>query len=279
MIDANAVIARVRELPSLPQLVMELQQSMQSDDIDAHALAARIMLDTALAAKTLRLANSSFYGVSNKVTTMQQAVAVLGFHSIRTLLIACSITASFTASDAGALNFAAFWRHAIATAVCARVLASHLGLPAENAFTAGLLHDIGILVLATEFPAQYQQVLAYRKAHDSLLITAELAVLGIDHARVGSALAAHWRFPAAIEDAVGGHHRDGFAGEPLTLTGLVCLASIVAHALDLSGGDAEQVPPLPLLLWQAVPLSDSGWQQVFADIDAMFNDLCQMLLP
>ncbi|WP_426113405.1 HDOD domain-containing protein [Massilia sp. PWRC2] len=279
MIDPSAVSARVGELPCLPQLVMELQQSMQSDDIDAHALAARITLDSALAAKILQLANSSFYGVSNRITTVQQAVSVLGFHSIRTLLTTCSITSSFTADEAGARHFTEFWRHAIATAVCARVLAPHLALPAENAFTAGLLHDIGILVLVTEFPVEYQQVLAYRKAHDSLLITAELAVLGIDHARVGCALAAHWRFPAAIEDAVGGHHQDGFAGQPLTLTGLICLASIVAHALDLSGSDAEQVPPLPLLLWQAVPLSDSGWQQVFADIDALFDELCQMLLP
>lgn len=277
--DASALIERVRDLPSLPQLVMELQLTMQQEDIDAHALAARITLDAALTAKTLRLANSSFYGMPNRVTTMQQAVAVLGFHSIRTLLTACSITSSFAPGQVGTFDLARFWRHAIATAVCASVLARHVGINAESAFTAGLLHDIGVLVMVTQFPAGYEQVAAYRQAHDCLAMVAEMAVLGLDHALVGRALAAHWRFPAAIQEAVAGHHQQMEGGAALTLAGLICLANSVAHALDLSGGQDEQVPPLALPLWQAMPLTDSGWDEVFDDVEVMFNDLCQMLLP
>lgn len=277
--DASAVIARVRDLPSLPQLVMELQQSMQREDVDIHALASRITLDAALTAKTLRLANSSFYGVPNKVTTMQQALSVLGLRSIRTLLTACSITGSFSPAQVGAFDLAAFWRHAIATAVCARVLAPHAGINGENAFTAGLLHDIGALVLASQFPAEYRQVTAYRHAHDCQAMVAETAVLGIDHAQVGCALAAHWRFPAAIQEAVAGHHQQMAEGAPFTLTELICLANVLARALDVAGLADEQVPPLALPLWQAIALDEQGWEQVFDEVEVMFADLCQMLTP
>ncbi|USX19059.1 HDOD domain-containing protein [Oxalobacteraceae bacterium OTU3REALA1] len=287
MIAADDIIKCVRDLPSLPAVVAELLATMEQEDIDTHVLATKIALDQALTAKTLRLANSSFYGLQSKVTTIQQAISVLGFHSIRTLVTACSVTASFSPNKDVEFDFQAFWRHAIGSAVCARVLAPRCGINPDTAFTAGLLHDLGTLVLCTRFPADYRRVAAYRREHDCVTSAAQLAVFGIDHAAVGSALTAHWKFPQQIQAAVAGHHladeaaapAAGRAGAVPTLTTVIYMANILAHALDMSGQEDDQVPPVSLEVWQALDLDDAAWDSAFAEAEQLFHDMCQTLTP
>jgi len=287
VIAADDIIKCVRDLPSLPAVVAELLATMEQEDIDTHVLAAKIALDQALTAKTLRLANSSFYGLQSKVTTIQQAISVLGFHSIRTLVTACSVTASFTPGKDVEFDFQAFWRHAIGSAVCARVLAPRLGINPDTAFTAGLLHDLGTLVLCTRFPADYRRVTAYRREHDCVTSAAQMAVFGIDHAAVGAALTSHWKFPQQIQAAVAGHHladeaavqATGRGRAAPTLTTVIYMANILAHALDMSGQEDDQVPPVSLEVWQALGLDDGAWDSAFAEAEQLFHDMCQTLTP
>jgi putative nucleotidyltransferase with HDIG domain len=279
MICSNDVIKSVLALPSLPAVVSDLLAIMEQDDFDMHVLASKITLDQALTAKTLRLANSSFYGLQSKVTTIAQAGSVLGFHSIRTLVTACSVIASFSAHGSGAFDFKAFWRHSIASAVCARVIAPHLQVNPDSAFIAGLLHDLGTLVLATRFSHDYQRVLAWQHEHDCFISVAEQAVFGTDHAAIGAALAAHWKFPEDIQEAVAGHH---FAGQavgvaPADLTTAVVVANALAHALDLADVKNEQVPPLSMPVWRALALDYSAWERVFRNSEQLFRATCQAL--
>ena len=280
MIAADDIVKCVRDLPSLPAVVAELLATMEQEDIDTHVLAAKIALDQVLTAKTLRLANSSFYGLQSKVTTIQQAISVLGFHSIRTLVTACSVTASFAPVKDVEFDFQAFWRHAIGSAACARVLAPRCGVNPDTAFTAGLLHDLGTLVLCTRFPADYRRVAAYRREHDCGSSAAQLAVFGIDHAAVGAALTTHWKFPRQIQAAVAGHHlADEAAARPLSLATVVYMANILAHALDMSGQEDDQVPPLSPAVWRALDLDDGAWASAFAQAEQLFHDMCQTLTP
>ncbi|RSZ57412.1 HDOD domain-containing protein [Massilia atriviolacea] len=271
------VVKRIRDLPSLSAVVVELLSSMEQEDIDVHVLGGKIALDQSLTAKTLRLANSSFYGMSSKVTTIQQAISVLGFHSIRTLVTACAVTASFPSNAAGGIDLQAFWRHSVATAVCAKLLALHLKLNPDTAFTAGLLHDIGTLVLATRFPDAYAAMLAFRKEHDCYTIEAERAVIGVDHAAAGAALAAYWKFPADMQEAVAGHHQLDAAGKP-TLPLLIHAANVIAHALDLSGEPDDLVPPMPQALWMTLALSEDDCASLFRDTESTFVDMCKILV-
>ncbi len=270
------LVRHIQELPALPAVVLELMSSMDQEDTDVHVLAQKIELDQALAAKTLRIANSSFYGMQSKVTSIAQAVSVLGFHSIRTLVTACALTGSFAPLGDG-FDFSAFWRHSLATAVAARMLAPQLQVNPETAFTAGLLHDLGTLVLATRFPAEHAQIRSYRLAHDCLMIDAELAVIGIDHARVGSALAAYWKFPAAIQQAVADHHAierlDG-GGLPL----VVHVANAIAHGLDLSGQDDALVPLLSSTGWERFALGDAAWFALFGQVERTFDEMSRIML-
>ena len=270
------IVRQIQELPSLPVVVLELLSSMDQDDTDVHVLAQKIELDQALAAKTLRIANSSFYGMQSKVTSIPQAVSVLGFHSIRTVVTACALTSSF-APAAGGFDFQAFWRHSLATAIAARLLAPHLGVNPETAFTAGLLHDLGTLVLVTRFPAEHALVRSYRQAHDCQMAEAELAVIGIDHAQVGSALAAYWKFPEAIQQAVADHHaidRLEAGGLPL----VVHMANAVALGLDLAGVDDALVPALSPTGWRSIALDEPAWLALLEQTEHTFDEMSRIML-
>ena len=276
-IAIDEVVKHIRDLPSLPAVVIELLATMEQEDIDIHLLGARIALDQSLTAKTLRLANSSFYGLQSKVLSIPQAIAVLGFRSVRALVLACAMTTGFPETGRGGFNFKAFWRHSLATGVCAQLLARRLKIHPDGAFTAGLLHDIGVLVLATRFSAQYAQMLDYRKQHDCGALEAERAVFGLDHALVGSMLAGYWKFPLAMQSAVASHHADGDAATaPLDL--VVQAANTLAHALDLSEVEDDLVPPLSAHAWQVLALSEADSMVLFSEAETRFHAMCQVLL-
>jgi putative nucleotidyltransferase with HDIG domain len=270
-ISLDEVVRRIHDLPSLPAVVAELLTSMEQDDIDLHYLAGRIALDQALTAKTLRLANSSFYGMPSKVTSIQQAMSVLGLHSVRTLVTACGVIGAVPASASAALDFDAFWRHAIATAVWARALARHLRQSPDTAFTAGLLHNLGTLVLATRFPDEYAAVPAWRAGHaDASEADAELAVFGVDHTQAGSALAAYWKFPQTIQDAIGHQHHANASGLALA----VGLAHLLAQPEDASAGAQQQREQA----WATLAFDDEQRQQLSEQCPLMVNDMCQILV-
>ncbi|MYM31729.1 HDOD domain-containing protein [Duganella sp. CY15W] len=267
-IALDEVIRRIHDLPSLPAVVAELLSSMAQEDVDLHYLSGRIALDQALTAKTLRLANSSFYGMPSKVNSIQQAMSVLGLHSVRTLVMACGVISAVPPAAGSALDFDLFWRQAIATAVWARALARHLRQSPDTAFTAGLLHNLGTLVLATRFPQEYAAVPAWRQAHaDASVADAELAVFGVDHAHTGSALAAHWRFPQAIQDAISHQHRADATG----LAQAVGLAHRLAEPSDASPAQREQA-------WSTLAFDDAQRQQLTQQCPLLVSDLCQILV-
>lgn len=255
-------LRRLRELPSLPDAVGQLLLLLQRDDLDTRELADKIALDQAIAAKTLRLANSSFYGLSARVTSLQQAIAVLGMHSIRTLVTAIAMTGSLRAPALPGFDLRQFWRHALATAAAARALARCQQQNPETAFTAGLLHDIGVPVLATCFPPEYAAMDAWRLAQGCSQSEAEQACFGFDHAAMGAALAAHWRFPPAIQEAAAQHHGEQWQGRSLPLT--VHLANLLAHA-------ATPADPA----WQALDLDPPAWLAV----QARMEQDCQAMYP
>lgn len=276
-LDLAQIVGQIRALPSLPAVIMELIQSLGDEDADTHLLAKKIASDQALVAKMLRVANSSFYGLQGKVTSIQDVVVVLGLRNVRTLAMAAAVTGSFSGRNAvPGFDFNAFWRHSMGTALCARALAKRLKMSEENAFTAALLHDIGRLVLAACFPAHLTAVLAYRSTHDGLLLDAERAVIGVDHASIGEALTAHWKFPESIRESVARHHALD-ASEHTPLTGIIHIADGIAHALELAGDDTSLVPPLSSGVWDTLRLNENDLLAIFGDIETQFEGACQML--
>ena len=266
----------LQDLPSPPAVVMELLSNMEQDDADVALLARKVSTDQALTAKTLRLVNSSMYGLATKVTTVQQAITFLGFQTTRNLVTAAALTGCFPDRQCAGFDHQAFWRHALAVASCASVLARHLHINRDIAFTAGLLHDIGRLVLVTLHPRRYAEVIAQRTAGGTTLLDAERAVMAVDHMMAGAALARHWNFSGTMEQALAFHHAPEEPGA-CTLAELIHVADAVVHALDLAGAEDEQVPALSQPAWDAVGLDQREWLQVFRETELQFEEMATIL--
>lgn len=270
------VVKGIRDLPSLPIVILELLNSFEQTDAPTSALANKVSQDQALAAKTLRLANSSFYGLQYKVTTIQQAITVLGFDSVRTLVMAAGVIGNFSGSVQDDFDLANFWRHAIGTAICARALARVLKLNQDHAFISGLLHDIGKLVLVSRFPDQYSKVIAYRTEHDCTVLEAERKVVVVDHTIVGQTLAEYWKFPIVIQKSIGNHHapmRQDLGGMP----SVIHVADAIAYALDLTGCEDDLVPVIVDDAWNSLNLGLATLHTVFRDTEAEFEEVCKIL--
>jgi putative nucleotidyltransferase with HDIG domain len=265
------------DLPSLPAVVMELLGNIDQEDIDISVLAKKVSHDQALTAKTLRLANSSLYSLQVKVTTIQQAITFLGFQTTRNLITTAAITGCFPTGLCAGFDDRAFWRHSIATAVCARVLARRMRFNQDYAFTAGLLHDIGRLVLVTRFPEQYAQVLARRTREDEYLQDSERAVLGLDHVDAGVALAQHWNFSDTMRQAIAYHHDPEVTGAGFLAT-IVHVANAVVHSLDLARDEEELVPAVSAVAWTALGLSEEAYLHLFRETELLFEEMSTVLI-
>lgn len=266
-----AVIADFSHLPASPDVVMKLLDYLREDEVEADVVARMIAKDQVLAAKSLRIANSSFYALQRRVATIQEAVVVLGQRTVSTMVSAMAITSRFQALQVAGYDQKMFWMHSVGTGLCARALAQRLRLNQESAFTAGLLHDIGMLVLATRFPADFAHVLEYRNAKDSRMIDAERQILGFDHTQIGAALAREWKFAHDIGEAVGGHHHPEQLGEK-SLANLIHVADLMAHVLGFASGANDLAPRLDEAAWQRLGLAWSDFRALMAEVDAQRGD-------
>jgi putative nucleotidyltransferase with HDIG domain len=271
------IVKDLEDLPSLPAVVMELLSSIDQEDVDISVLAKKVSHDAALTAKTLRLANSSLYGLQVKVTTIQQAITFLGFQTTRNLITAAAITGCFADGKCPGFDDKAFWRHSIATAACCKVLARRMRFNQDYAFTAGLLHDIGRLVLVSSHPALYQQVLEKRSELDCTYLEAEQEVLGVDHVMAGVALAEHWNFSDTMRLAIAHHHDPDAAGAGFLAT-IVHVANSVVHALDLARAPDDMVPSVSSVAWNALGLNEEAMLHVFRETEVQFEEITTILM-
>ncbi|MDD3353189.1 HDOD domain-containing protein [Zoogloea sp.] len=241
----DELVAHIHKLPAMPAVAMEVLASMAGADTDIDKLAHQIAQDQAIAARVLRVANSPFYGLQARVSSIHDAIVVLGLSSVRSLVLAAAVVTSLPAGCAAGFNQDRFWRHVLGTAVAAQALAQALGRRPESLFIAGLLHDIGRLALMVLDPDHFSRCLELAHSGDLPLTDAERRIFGFDHAQVGAALTARWNFPADIVDALAWHH-DPQRGAPGGMAGIIHYADAISQALDLDEGKDEwsQVPRL-----------------------------------
>ena len=276
-IDTDDIVRKLQTLPTLSTVVADLLNCVDQDDIDIAILARKVSHDQALTAKTLRFANSSFFGTQSKVSTIQQAISLIGVQSMRHLIMTTALSGHFVDGNCPGFDPRAFWRHSLATAVCCKVLAMHLHLNQDFAFTAGLLHDIGRLVLVSSFPQQYAATLAFRAASDCLLLDAERIVLDTDHVIIGQALAAHWNFSEIILKAIAGHHAPEAFGTA-SIASIVHVANSIVHALDLAGDEDTLVSPLSQVAWDGLGMQESEYAHIFRETEMQFEAISQAVL-
>jgi len=270
---------RVATLPSLPKAVQDAMAVLNDEGASIGDVTERIERDQVLTARTLRAANTAFYGAPGRVATIRTAIGILGLRAVAALLTTASVSSQFSASNHCAeLRFGDFWRHALSTALVARGLAARLGLDGEVAFTAGLLHDIGALMLATQFPAETGVALRFAREHDLPMLAIERTVLGVDHCVAGEALARHWRFPDATVHAIASHHDlpANPDGKPV-LAELVHIADALAHGIQPAGGLDDAVPPVAVATWARLGVGTPACLAILQSAASNVEALCEAL--
>jgi putative nucleotidyltransferase with HDIG domain len=279
-IDAELLHKRIGELPALPQVVLELIALLRNEEVRLDDCVSRIERDLTLAARTLRLANSAFYGVPGRVANIRDAVQILGLRAVGTLLTTAAVSSQFGRPACPGFDFSAFWRHSIATAIAARTMARMRRLDDDLAFTAGLLHDIGLLALATQFPAELGVAIRYAQETETPALDAEQLVSGTDHVAAGTAMVRHWHFPSQVIDVIKHHHAPNAAHSPglgATVADAVHIADAIAHGLDLAQVEHERVPEIELMAWNRLGFSNDDYQRILSQTETGVAGLCQAL--
>lgn len=229
----KTVISRLRSIPSLPTLYDELTAALRSDNFSLAGIAKIISKDVGMAAKILQLANSAFVGASGRVSSLSQAVTLIGTETVRTLVLSVHVFSQFDGNARVAASLPALWDHSIAVSTLAQQIAAAENCPkalVEECFTAGLLHDIGKVVMMAELPKEYLEVYASASAANTEF---ERERMGCTHAEVGAYLMSIWGLPLPLVHAVAYHHRPRETGETRfsSLTA-VHVADVVAGEID-----------------------------------------------
>lgn len=276
--DAAGRVRQIRDLPTPNAVAMQLLVSLADEDLSIEQLTQQISLDQGIVAKVLRLANSPFYGLPRRVTLISDAVAIIGWRSVRNLALAAGLARSFDLGRCPSFDLGAYWRHSLACALCAEALARAGGQDSGLAFAGGLLHDLGRVALASLAPEEYAQALRWQADEGTRLVEAEHACLGQDHAVVGGALAEQWLLAPALVDSAALHHQPPEDGSA-PLADLVHVADCVAHGLGLEGRADESVPSLALHSWRRLDMEEPQWFRLFADVESEHAVLCQAFFP
>ncbi len=229
-------------IPTIPTVLTEVTAICNAADGSARDAAKVIEKDAAIASRALRLVNGSLYGLKSPVANINLACSILGLRVIKNLVVQATVLQAFgdTQSLAG-FDADWLWQHAFKTATACRLLAedAHFakGLPKDDAYTCGLIHDIGKLILLESSPDRFGQALQQSATRGVPLATAEHELFGFDHAQVGGLLANRWKLAPAVQEAVVNHHARPDDAEAFAQGLLVRMGNSIAHlAVDNSGG-------------------------------------------
>jgi putative nucleotidyltransferase with HDIG domain len=233
------LIRQLERLPANPTAAVRVLWLADDPNSSSEDLAAAVSTDPALTTRIMHMANSAYYGLSGKVLSSAFAITILGFSAVRTLAAAAAAGA---VGQEGAVP-EGFWAHAAATAAGAALVASRVGAPRNEAFSLGLLHDIGRALLHRVDPDLYASVHAASETRGTSLLEAERAAFGLDHTEAATRVLSAWRFPPEFVEAISDHHADvETVTSPLTralVTG-EALAALADHARCEDGRDAAE---------------------------------------
>lgn len=272
--NLSSLFDQPQNLPNIPKVVQELISTFNSDDFDMDEVAGKISMDPVLTAKVLRLANSAHYGVSKTVSSTADASVLLGFSTLRTLVLASGITGSMQTPDG--FDRKTFWKDNFTVAAIAKWLASYCKVNGETAFTCGMLHGIGELMIRLFMPNEAQKIQAAVDAGGKLY-DIEMSMLGYSYAEVGAELAKRWKFPDDIFEGIKHHANPDAADDDNKLAGLIYLAVYVNDANAQGLSDSEVLENFPTGVATAIGMDTKKALEDFQQLDGIDSGMDSLL--
>ncbi|MBZ0266316.1 HDOD domain-containing protein [bacterium] len=235
-------IEKLAPLPTIAQTVFRLISDQNSS---AHDLAAVIDKDQSLTARILKIVNSAYYGFSRQIGNINHGIVILGFTEVKNITMAACILDAFKEEVSEEFNRYNFWVHSIGVAYAARELSERIpGINRDDAFVAGLLHDIGKVILDQHFNRYFRMLLKEAKGYNAPLFKSEDALYGINHAEIGEIVSHSWNLPQSLERAVGLHHTPGAATPNEHIIHLVHVANVLCHRNHIGSSGTALAQPI-----------------------------------
>lgn len=275
-LSAESIAASLHQLPALHPVVLRLLESFDKAGVDTQSLVHEIAQDQALVTRVLRLANSSFYGLPSHVDALKDAVMILGFRTVRAVAVAVSLTDCFSSHKVPGFDTSVFWRHSAAVGMAAREIAAIVKRPTDVAFTAGIVHDIGMIALLWLYPKEMAEAMGSCRDNGVPLELAEREMFGTDHCAVGAALASHWGLPLVLVESIACHEQPGIA-EASSMADIVHVANAIVHDYGLPEIEAAAMAPISDLAVNRLGLGNADVRRVVARLDADLQPTFQVL--
>jgi len=265
-------------VPSPPTIYEKLVRVINNPRSSSGNVAAVIAEDAGLTARILKVVNSAFFSFPRRIDTVTHAVTVVGTSQIRDLALATSVMTLFRDVPRDVMNMQQFWQHSLAVGVTARVLAAHRREDnVERFFVAGLLHDVGRLLMFMRAGAEAGEAVALAESSGIPLYRAEREIFGFNHSQVGSALLDQWNFPGAFREAVAYHHKPRRATNYPVEAAAVHVADIVSNTLRWGHGGEPRTPDLDNDAWELLGVDAAVFPVILGDAERQLGGALELL--
>lgn len=274
-VSIDTIVEAVNDLPMMPHIVVKIMELTEDPGATAQDIGNIISQDQSLTAKILRMANSAYYGYSRRIGTVTEAIVVLGFAAIRSLVLTASMSDLLNREVEGyALGPGELWNHSLGTAIAARWIARKTcyGKP-EVAYTAGLLHDVGKVILNKHVKEAYVDVLEEVQRARMPFCDTEDVILGFNHADVGGRVARKWKLPREIIEAISLHHKPGEAERDVELSAIVHVADVVCATVGLGLGIDGLLYPVSKKAMDLLKIKEKDIENLISELGEIYNDL------
>ncbi|MDR2302919.1 MAG: HDOD domain-containing protein [Deltaproteobacteria bacterium] len=267
-VQVKKEVRKIKNLPTVPGIVAKISRMVENPETSAAEVGRLISQDQVLSAKVLRMANSAFFGMSRKISSISQALVILGFEVVKGLVLTSSVFDMIQKSMAG------LWEHSIGCAAASGAVATLLGREdAEEILVAGLLHDLGKVVLALNLPDEMRLISEKVASGNILFYEAENQLLDFDHSELGQWLAEHWNLPESLAEPMRLHHRPEKAVLKPECTAIVHIADIIIRAKGFGNGGDMLVPPISMAAWEMLGLKKTDFLPILEILEPKLSSL------
>ena len=275
----EALLKGLVELSSLPFIYIKINEAVNSPLSSIQDISEIISGDPSLTSRLLRLVNSPFFGFRSKIDTISQALLMVGTRQIRELALATSVMSLFKGIPGHLVNMESLWKHSVACGLAARMLAAGLrsNNNVERFFTAGIIHDIGRLIIYKKLPETAKKMILRCKNSEEPLYLVEKEVIGFNHSEIGSTLAQLWNLPHSLEVVLAYHHFPWLAKLYTVDACVIHIADYIAHAMQLGDSGEWYIPPLDERVWGLSKIPASVLSSIPDKLMPEFEDVVQSL--
>ena len=276
--DPRKLVMDVRELHTLPTIYYRIDNAIKDPRTSNSQIGDILSEDVGLSARILKLANSAFYSFPSKVDTISSAISIIGTKQLRDLVLATSVVKMFEGIPEDLVKLDNFWAHCIGCGVVARVIAGvNRESNVESFFVAGILHDIGSLLIYSLMPEEAVKIMYYSQTHKCSLHKAEKNCIGFTHTQVGGYLLKQWKLPKNLIEAVYYHHSPMSSRVYPSFAAAIHIADAVATAMEFGDGGEFYVPDLDKKAWAKIGLDDDAFNQIVPEARRQFKDIMGVL--